>query len=231
MGRPLLQKGGFTGARTRRFDVEPGQRFKTTAQQPITRPCGCDAQPAELSRRVCRPTTERDRSEPACRGRRRPRDACGGYGTAFSLAAAAQATVACLVSFGLLDLEAAGNPAWVVLIAVVEPATSTSGQRRVRREWASQRTARQSDTEAAPSSAMSSPRVGVPADRTAIGYRGSLECCDGTATGRPGPRSSSVGRNTWLPAVDRPWWRRDSCGTPMAHAGSVIVARCRAAAE
>ncbi|MFF0533523.1 ABC transporter permease [Nocardia amikacinitolerans] len=47
-------------------------------------------------------------------------DLLGGYGTAFSLAAAAQATVACLVSFGLLDLEAAGNPAWVVLIAVVD---------------------------------------------------------------------------------------------------------------
>ncbi|MEV0710743.1 ABC transporter permease [Nocardia aurea] len=47
-------------------------------------------------------------------------DLLGGYGTAFSLAAAAQATVACLVSFGLLDLDAAGNPAWVVLIAVVD---------------------------------------------------------------------------------------------------------------
>ncbi|MET8654064.1 ABC transporter permease [Nocardia aurea] len=47
-------------------------------------------------------------------------DLLGGYGTAFSLAAAAQAAVACLVSFGLLDLDAAGNPAWVVLIAVVD---------------------------------------------------------------------------------------------------------------
>ncbi|WP_216913076.1 ABC transporter permease [Nocardia noduli] len=47
-------------------------------------------------------------------------DLLGGYGTAFSLAAAAQAVVACLVSFGLLDLDAAGNPAWVVLIAVVD---------------------------------------------------------------------------------------------------------------
>lgn len=47
-------------------------------------------------------------------------DLLGGYGTAFSLAAAAQAIVACLVSFGLLGLEAAGSPMWVVLIAVVD---------------------------------------------------------------------------------------------------------------
>lgn len=47
-------------------------------------------------------------------------DLIGGYGTAFSLAAAAQATVACLVSFGLLGLQAAGSPGWVVLIAVVD---------------------------------------------------------------------------------------------------------------
>ncbi|MET7772774.1 ABC transporter permease [Nocardia sp. NPDC005366] len=47
-------------------------------------------------------------------------DLLAGYGTAFSLAAAAQAVVACLVSFGLLGLDAAGDPAWVVLIAVVD---------------------------------------------------------------------------------------------------------------
>ncbi|MBF6444913.1 ABC transporter permease [Nocardia farcinica] len=47
-------------------------------------------------------------------------DLLGGYGSAFSLAAAAQAAVACLVAFGLLGLEAAGNPGWVVLIAVVD---------------------------------------------------------------------------------------------------------------
>ncbi|WP_218022300.1 ABC transporter permease [Nocardia amamiensis] len=47
-------------------------------------------------------------------------DLLAGYGTAFSLAAAAQATVACLVSFGLLGLDAAGSPGWIVLIAVVD---------------------------------------------------------------------------------------------------------------
>ncbi|WP_194820401.1 ABC transporter permease [Nocardia sp. XZ_19_385] len=47
-------------------------------------------------------------------------DLLAGYGTAFSLAAAAQAGVACLVSFGLLGLDAAGNPWWVVLIAMVD---------------------------------------------------------------------------------------------------------------
>ncbi|MBF6357801.1 ABC transporter permease [Nocardia higoensis] len=47
-------------------------------------------------------------------------DLLGGYGSAFSLAAAAQASVACLVSFGLLGLEAAGSAGWVVLIAVVD---------------------------------------------------------------------------------------------------------------
>ncbi|BDT86587.1 ABC transporter permease [Nocardia cyriacigeorgica] len=47
-------------------------------------------------------------------------DLLGGYGTAFSSAAAAQAVTACLVSFGLLGLNAAGNPGWVVLIAVVD---------------------------------------------------------------------------------------------------------------
>ncbi|KGI68262.1 antibiotic ABC transporter permease [Mycolicibacterium rufum] len=41
------------------------------------------------------------------------------YGTAFSLAAAAQATLACLVSFWLLGLDTAGNPAWVFVIAIL----------------------------------------------------------------------------------------------------------------
>ncbi|MFC4605265.1 ABC transporter permease [Rhodococcus kronopolitis] len=47
-------------------------------------------------------------------------DLLGGYGTAFSLAAAAQAAVACLVSFGLLGLTIAGSVGWVVLIAVLD---------------------------------------------------------------------------------------------------------------
>lgn len=45
-------------------------------------------------------------------------DLLGGYGTAFSLAATAQAVVACLVTFGPLGLTIAGNVASVVLIAV-----------------------------------------------------------------------------------------------------------------
>ncbi|WP_225732453.1 MULTISPECIES: ABC transporter permease [unclassified Nocardia] len=47
-------------------------------------------------------------------------DLLAGYGTAFSLAAAAQATVACLVSFWLLGLKSTGNPGWVVLIAMID---------------------------------------------------------------------------------------------------------------
>ncbi|WP_228001954.1 ABC transporter permease [Nocardia australiensis] len=47
-------------------------------------------------------------------------DLLAGYGSAFSLAAAGQAVVACLVAFGLLGLESAGSPGWVVLIAVVD---------------------------------------------------------------------------------------------------------------
>ncbi|MEV0437096.1 ABC transporter permease [Nocardia sp. NPDC050413] len=47
-------------------------------------------------------------------------DLLAGYGTAFSLAAAAQAAVACVVAFWLLDLEAAGSPGWVMVIAVVD---------------------------------------------------------------------------------------------------------------
>lgn len=46
-------------------------------------------------------------------------DLLAAYGTAFSLAAAAQATLACLVSFWLLGLDTAGNPAWVFVIAIV----------------------------------------------------------------------------------------------------------------
>ncbi|HEU4361451.1 MAG TPA: ABC transporter permease [Mycobacterium sp.] len=42
-----------------------------------------------------------------------------GYGTAFSIAAAAQATLACIVSFWLLGFDTAGNPAWVFAIAIV----------------------------------------------------------------------------------------------------------------
>lgn len=46
-------------------------------------------------------------------------DLLAGYGTAFSLAAAAQAAVACLVAFWLLNLHAAGSGWLVVLIAVL----------------------------------------------------------------------------------------------------------------
>jgi ABC-2 type transport system permease protein len=40
------------------------------------------------------------------------------YGSAFSVAAAAQATLACAVSFWLLGFDTAGNPAWVFVIAI-----------------------------------------------------------------------------------------------------------------
>lgn len=46
-------------------------------------------------------------------------DLLGAYGTAFSVAAAVQATVACLTSFWLLGFTTAGSPAWVFLIAIV----------------------------------------------------------------------------------------------------------------
>lgn len=46
-------------------------------------------------------------------------DLLGGYGTAFSFAAAGQAAVASVVAFWLLKLHAAGNPLLVVLIAMV----------------------------------------------------------------------------------------------------------------
>jgi ABC-2 type transport system permease protein len=41
------------------------------------------------------------------------------YGTAFSIAAAAQAVFACGVSFWLLGFDTAGSPAWVFVIAIV----------------------------------------------------------------------------------------------------------------
>lgn len=46
-------------------------------------------------------------------------DLLAAYGTAFSIAAAAQATLACVVSFWFLGLDTAGNPGWVILIAIV----------------------------------------------------------------------------------------------------------------
>ncbi|MEU6562037.1 ABC transporter permease [Nocardia nova] len=47
-------------------------------------------------------------------------DLLAGYGTAFSIAAAAQAGLACLVAFWLLGLNAAGSAWLVLLIAVVD---------------------------------------------------------------------------------------------------------------
>ncbi|MFC4373213.1 ABC transporter permease [Nocardia halotolerans] len=47
-------------------------------------------------------------------------DLLAGYGSAFSLAAAAQAALACVVAFWLLGLTAAGSPGWVMLIAMVD---------------------------------------------------------------------------------------------------------------
>src|SRR6202011_3363349 len=41
------------------------------------------------------------------------------YGTAFSIAAAAQAILACVVSFWLLGFDTAGSPVWVFVIAIV----------------------------------------------------------------------------------------------------------------
>ncbi|MGH3971118.1 MAG: ABC transporter permease [Mycobacterium sp.] len=41
------------------------------------------------------------------------------YGTAFSTAAATQATLACIVSFWFLGFDTAGNPVWVFVIAIV----------------------------------------------------------------------------------------------------------------
>lgn len=46
-------------------------------------------------------------------------DLLAAYGTAFSVAAAAQATLACVVSFRLLGFDTAGSPGWVFLIAII----------------------------------------------------------------------------------------------------------------
>jgi ABC-2 type transport system permease protein len=46
-------------------------------------------------------------------------DLLAGYGAAFSLAAATQAALASALAFWVLDLDTAGNPLWVVLIAVL----------------------------------------------------------------------------------------------------------------
>lgn len=59
-------------------------------------------------------TLERILTTPLRRG-----DLLGAYGTAFSVAAVAQASAACVVAFWLLGLDTAGNPAWVFLIAII----------------------------------------------------------------------------------------------------------------
>jgi ABC-2 type transport system permease protein len=46
-------------------------------------------------------------------------DLLGAYGTAFSIAAAAQASVACMVAFWLLGFHTEGSPVWVFVIAIV----------------------------------------------------------------------------------------------------------------
>jgi ABC-2 type transport system permease protein len=46
-------------------------------------------------------------------------DLLAAYGTAFSVAAALQATVACIVAFWLLGFDTAGNPGWVFVIAII----------------------------------------------------------------------------------------------------------------
>jgi len=46
-------------------------------------------------------------------------DLLAAYGTAFSIAAAAQATVACIVAFWLLGFDTAGSPIWVFVIAII----------------------------------------------------------------------------------------------------------------
>jgi ABC-2 type transport system permease protein len=46
-------------------------------------------------------------------------DLLAAYGTAFSIAAAAQATLACLISFWFLGLDTAGSPMWVFMIAII----------------------------------------------------------------------------------------------------------------
>ncbi len=46
-------------------------------------------------------------------------DLLAAYGTAFSVAAAAQATLACIVSFWLLGLDTSGSPTLVFIIAII----------------------------------------------------------------------------------------------------------------
>ncbi|MCB0942415.1 MAG: ABC transporter permease [Mycobacterium sp.] len=46
-------------------------------------------------------------------------DLLAAYGTAFSIAAAAQAILACIVCFWLLGFETKGSPVWVFLIAII----------------------------------------------------------------------------------------------------------------
>ena len=46
-------------------------------------------------------------------------DLLGAYGTAFSIAAAAQAILACVVAFWLLGFDTKGSPFWVFAIAVI----------------------------------------------------------------------------------------------------------------
>ncbi|MGE2719795.1 ABC transporter permease [Mycolicibacterium celeriflavum] len=46
-------------------------------------------------------------------------DLLAAYGTAFSIAAAAQATLACLVSYLFLGLHTEGSPLWVFAIAII----------------------------------------------------------------------------------------------------------------
>jgi len=46
-------------------------------------------------------------------------DLLAAYGTAFSIAAAAQAILACVVSFWLLGFDTKGSPFWVFVIAVI----------------------------------------------------------------------------------------------------------------
>jgi ABC-2 type transport system permease protein len=46
-------------------------------------------------------------------------DLLAAYGSAFSLAAAAQATIACVLAFWLLGFDTAGSPAWVFVIAII----------------------------------------------------------------------------------------------------------------
>jgi len=59
-------------------------------------------------------TLERILTTPLRRG-----DLLAAYGTAFSIAAAAQATLACVIAFWLLGFETVGSPGWVFAIAIV----------------------------------------------------------------------------------------------------------------